>query len=389
MSIKQRGPNAFQVSVYKGKDALGRSIYHRETVKSLKEAEILEAEIKTDLHRGDYIDPSRKTFYQFATEFLKAHKINVSEGTWDNYNSMLEKHIKDDPLAQVKLIKMTALDIQQYLVRKATGKRADGKPGSIAPKTLKEHLMFIKLVLKHACIWHILKENPAEYVQAPKVPKKEVKAYFSDDAAKFLAAAEGDRFYLFFLFAIITGLRQGELRGALRSSLNLEKCTLLVNNTVRKSGSKSILKDPKTDGSFATIEFPEWMGSLFKEHFKVVAAEKLKYGPEYGKRSDGTPFPEFVFPGKNGRPIAPKVLMKHYKQIIDKAGLPYIKFHSLRHSCASILLEKGADLKRIQERLRHTDIRTTMNLYSHLIPGAQKRLGEEITEALKIKTPAN
>lgn len=386
-SKKQIGENKWKIAIYKGKDEYGRSLYHRETVHGdEKTVDLRIAEIETDMHRGEYQEPSKLLFGAFAEEFLDGHAQNVSGGTLENYKGYLKNYIKKDPIARMKVVKITPLDIQRYINRIATGPRADGKPGTLSPKTVREQLALIKLIFSHACFWQIRKDNPAQYVKAPKVEKKAVAFYDSEQAIRFLAAAEGDRFYLFFLFALMTGLRQGELRGALRSSLNLEKCTLLVNNSVRKSGSKSVLKNPKTEGSFATIQFPEWFVPLFKDHFKQVAAEKLAYGPMYGKRDNGEPFPEFVFPGQNGRPIAPKILYKHYRQIIEKAGLPYIKFHSLRHSCASLLLEVGVDLKRIQEKLRHTDIRTTMNIYGHLIPNAQKVANEKLTELLKIKT---
>lgn len=386
-SKKWIGENKCKIAIYKGKDENGRSLYHRETVHGdEKTVDLRIAEIETDMHRGEYQEPSKLLFGAFAEEFLEGHAQNVSEGTLENYKGYLKNYIKKDPLARMKVVKIAPLDIQRYINRVATGPRADGKPGTLSAKTVREQLALLKLIFAHACFWQIRKDNPAQYVKAPKVERKAVAFYDSEQAIRFLTAAEGNRFYLFFLFALMTGLRQGELRGALRSSLNLEKCTMLVDNSVRKSGSKSVLKNPKTEGSFATIQFPEWFAPLFKDHFKQVAAERLAYGPTYGKRDNGEPFPEFVFPGQNGRPIAPKILYKHYRQIIEKAELPYIKFHSLRHSCASLLLEVGVDLKRIQEKLRHTDIRTTMNIYGHLIPNAQKVANEKLTELLKIKT---
>lgn len=379
-------PGVWRIKVYKGK-VNGRSDYHRETVYGdERDVELRIAEIETDLRRGEYQEPSRILFGNFAEEFLDGHAPNVSEGTLENYRGYLENHIKPDPIAQKTITKIVPLDVQRFVNRLAVKPRADNKPGTLSAKTVREILALIKLIFAHACFWQIRKDNPAQYVKAPRAERKPVSFYDSGQAIRFLAAAEGDRFYLFFLFALITGLRQGELRGALRSSLNLEKCTLLVNNSVRKSGSKSVLKNPKTDGSFATIQFPEWFIPLFKEHFRKVAEEKLAYGPAYGKRDNGEPFPDLVFPGKNGRPIAPKVLYKHYRRIIEKAELPYIKFHALRHSCASLLLEVGVDLKRIQEKLRHTDIRTTMNIYGHLVPDAQRAANEKLTELLKIKT---
>jgi len=121
------------------------------------------------------------------------------------------------------------------------------------------------------------------------------------------------------------------------------------------------------------------MVPFFKREIAARAAEKLAYGPGY---SDN----DLLFASFNGNPVKERTLDKHYKRIIERTGLPVIRFHDLRHTCITIMLKRGWSLKHAQTRAAHADIRTTGNVYSHVTPTMQRDVNRDMTKALKIKT---
>ncbi len=378
-SKTKRGKNSWLLSVYQGLDINGKRKYYRETFKgSERAADNRLAELVTEENNNDLAEPSKLTFGAYLDLWLENYaESSVSEGTLENYRSMINKHVKKDLIATVKITKLDSFMIQNYIAKKLKSGRVDGRGDKLSPKSVKEQLGLIKNALKYACVWRILKENPAQYVQSPKVPKYQARTFTVDEAKRFLLHAEEDRFYLLFLLAIYTGLRQGELRGLRWNDINLDNHTIAVKQTVRKSGTKAIFKDPKTPGSYAMVTFEPVFVELLKEHHKQQMKEIADYGPGYENNN-------LVFCSYNGRPVDLKRLDAHFKNIITAAEVPVIRFHDLRHSCATILLENGVDIKLIQQRLRHSDIKTTGNIYSHVTPKMQRAVDKTMSNALEI-----
>lgn len=380
-SKTKRGKNSWLLSVYQGLDENGKRKYYRETFKgSERAADNRLAELVTQENKNELIEPSKLNFGQFLDLWIENYaESSVSEGTLENYRSMINKHIKKDSIAKIQLTKLDSFMIQNYIAKKMKSGRIDGRGDKLSPKSVKEQLSLIKNALKYACIWRILKENPSQYVQPPKVSKAQTLTFTAEEAKRFLQHAEGDRFYLLFLMAIFTGLRQGELRGLRWSDIDFNNCTISVKQTVRKSGTKAIFKEPKTPGSYAMVTFDQSFIPLLEEHRKQQMKDQEAFGPGYEKNF-------LVFCSYNGRPIDLKRLNVHFKNIIKKAEVPEIRFHDLRHSCATILLENGVDIKLIQQRLRHSDIKTTGNIYSHVTPKMQKAVDEVMANALELST---
>jgi integrase len=378
-SKTKRGKSSWLLSVYQGLDADGKRRYYRETFKGTERAaDNRLAELVTQENNNDLVEPSKLTFGAYLDLWLENYAESaVSTGTLENYRSMINKHIKKDPIASIKITKLDSFMIQNYIAKKIKSGRIDGRGDKLSPKSVKEQLGLIKNALRYACIWRILKENPAQYVQPPKVVKYQARAFTAEEAQRFLLHAENDRFYLLFLLAIYTGLRQGELRGLRWEDVNLDNHTIAVKQTIRKSGTKAIFKDPKTPGSYAMVTFEPAFVELLKEHHKQQMKERLEYGPGYEDNN-------LIFCSYNGRPIDLKRLNVHFKNIITAAEVPIIRFHDLRHSCATILLENGVDSKLIQQRLRHSDIRTTLNTYTHVMPKMQRAVDQTMSNALNI-----
>jgi integrase len=377
---QKRGKNSYRLAVYIGLAPDGTSEYIKETFHgSEKEADKRLAAMITEQERGEYTPPSKQTFEEYLIDWLEYIKGQVTEGTYENYYGYYKNHIKKDSICRIPITKVTALDIQRYVTKlsksKITIKNRPEK--TLSPKTIKDILSMIKTALKQACVWRITKDNPAQYVAPPKATKFHAKAFDDEEVVKFLEAAENDRFYFFFLIAIYLGMRQGEIRGLRWQDVDLKRCTLKIEQSVRRSGYKAKYKEPKTEGSNGTLPFESWMVPLFEKQKVVANTAKLKYGCSWNDN-------DLVFPSLTGNPIDLKILTKHFQQIIDKAGLERIRFHDLRHSCATLLLTANVHPKVVQERLRHAAISTTMDLYSHVIPKVQNEANKTMSKILKI-----
>lgn len=383
---RQRGKDGltWELQIYKGIDPVtGKKDYYYETFHGTdKEADERIKEIEVDMKRGEFVEPSQLTFYEFLRdEFLPHIEADATIGTWEDYHAITENHIKKDPLGRTILTDVTARHIEAYKRRKLQAPRLDGRPGTLSPKTVKNHIIMIKAAFKYACVLGMFKINPVEHVTFPKGDKFKPAVLNPAEAAAFVEAAAGSRYYLFFLLAIYTGMRQGELRGLRWSDVDLEKCTITIIQKVRKDGNKAVYGDPKTEESTGMISFDPEFIPLFERHRREQMedmAKSAKLGLEYKDK-------HLVFAGSTGNPLDRKVIDRNLKKILKEAGITkHIRPHDLRHSCATLLISQGIHLKTVQERLRHADIRTTGNIYSHVLPRMQQEANAKMGKVLKI-----
>lgn len=378
--IKEMEKNKYYLRVYRGL-VDGRKKYHCEMFNGTRrQAESRLNEILGEISTNTFVDPSKMTFETFLDNWLtNCPEISATSGTFEWYKGVVNNHIKKDPIGKIPMHKLTSFEIQHYVTRTLKKKRVDGKPGTLSPSTVKNHLGLIKTALKTACIWKVIRENPAEYVQSPKVNKYKATALTEDQAALFLDSAAEDRYYFLFLLAIYYGKRKGEIRGLRRQDVDLKTLTASIRQTVRKSGNSAEFKDTKTQESNKVLQLESWMVPLFELEFERRDYEKEAGGESY--KDNG-----LVFAAYTGNPVKERNLEEHFNKILKAANLPDIRFHDLRHSCATILLRRGTNLKLAQERLSHADIKTTGNIYSHVIPTMQREVNQTMTEALGLKT---
>jgi integrase len=385
--IRKRGKDSYQINVYKGKDSNGRSISNSKTViGDIKAAENELAEMIADMNRGEYIEPSKMTLYQFLKEiWLPRIESDDTEGTYSNYIAYVENHIKDETIAKIKLNKLELIHFESFKLKKLKENRADGrkdkdgKPLKISPGTVRNILIALKAAMVYACQLHILKYSPAQYLTFPKVPKYKATVWTEEESKKFLEFAAADRFYFLFLLGIFYSKRKGELRGIKKADVDLDRLTLSIRQSVRGSGYSAKFNDTKTEDSVQLLELESWMIPFFKKEFVDRATEELAYGKGYSKNG-------LVFASYNGNPVRETTLNEHYQKIIKHAELPEMRFHDLRHTCITIMLKRGWSMKHVQARGGWSDIKTPGNIYSHVTPTMQRDVNADMAKALGIKT---
>ena len=192
------------------------------------------------------------------------------------------------------------------------------------------------------------------------------------EARRLLEAARGDRHEALYVVAIHTGMRRGELLGLRWKDVDLEGSTIRVRRTLTREGNGYALGEPKTEKSRRTLRLTQRAVDALRSHRASQAQEKLRAGSLYRDE-------DLVFAGEGGGFLNPSNLrQRSFAPLLKRAGLDQITFHDLRHTCASLLFQKNAHPKFVQELLGHASVAITLDTYSHMLPG----MGGEAADAM-------
>ncbi|MFP7295816.1 tyrosine-type recombinase/integrase [Neobacillus niacini] len=347
-----------------GKDANGnRKQKRKRGFKTKKEAEAAFAETQDMLNKGTYIEPSKVTYKEFIGEWLKTKKINIGPQTFEIYQIIVNTHIIPF-LGGLSLQNIKTIHIQNLvndLVEKGYASDSVRKIHAVIRNTLEYASEDLKLI----------PINPAKKIVLPKKKSStEITVWNEDQLKAFLGVAKHERTYNIFVLAIFTGMRQGELLGLSWKDVDLDGRTLKVTQTL-KGDAKEIMKGAKSKTSIRTIPLNEFSINALKEQKRLQEKEKNEIGIAYNQEN-------LVFCSEVGTPIHRSNLRRVYNRLIKEANVPKIRFHDLRHSHATYLLSKGVNIKVISERLGHSDIKITLNTYSHVGESMQKEVIEKL-----------
>jgi integrase len=213
----------------------------------------------------------------------------------------------------------------------------------------------------------MIKENPVKEARCPKKENKEMSFLDPEEVKLFLKSTEGAwPYHALFWLAVNTGLRRGELLGLEWGDINFDDQTLTVNRQlIRKQGYEFEITSPKTKSARRTISLNETTVSKLKKHRK----SQLKIRMKATKWEESS----LVFTNKKGGFVRPSALRSYFIRRLKEVELDQIRFHDLRHTCASLLLSRGVDPSVISNMLGHSRVSTTLDVYGHLIPAKSKR----------------
>lgn len=267
---------------------------------------------------------------------------------------LVDKHVVP-ALGNVKLSKLTPAHLQGFYRSKLDA--------GLSPRTVQYLHVVLHRALKQALRWGLVTRNVAEAVDPPKVHKKEVTPLSPEQARAFLEAARGDRLEALYVLAVHTGMRQGELLSLRWEDVDLEAGVLRVRGT-------------KTARSRRTVKLSQTALDALTSHLTRQLEEIDRVGSMWQENS-------LVFATEIGTPLNRHNLVnRSFKPLLLRAGLPHIRFHDLRHTCATILLSKGVHAKFVQELLGHATIAITLDTYSHVLPGMGGGTADAMDEAL-------
>jgi integrase len=316
----------------------------------------------TDVDRGFVFDGGTLTLEDYLTRWLKDSVENtVRRSTFAQYKSVVNRHIIP-ALGRLKLKSITPAHARSLYREKLDC--------GLAPRTVQYMHVTLHKALKQAVMDGLIPRNVADAVKAPQAHKKEAKPLTPAEVAALLSAASGDRLEALYVTAVHTGLRRGELLGLKWTDINLDARTLSVQRSLDKDGT---FNAPKRSKSRRTVTLTPQAAEALKGHRAHQNEERLWLGSLWEDR-------DLVVPNRRGKPMnADNLYHRDFKPLLQRAGLSGFTFHSLRHTCATLLLAKNVNPKIVSELLGHATISQTMDTYSHVMPG----MGDVAADALE------
>ncbi len=292
---------------------------------------------------------------------------SVRQSTYDRDANLVNNHIKP-VLGRLKLKKLNSAQVQSFY--------RDRLDAGLSGSTVHKLHDILRRGLAQAVKWHLIPRNVAEATKPPRTAPKEMQALSADEARKLLKAAGEDRLEALYVLAIHTGMSQGELLALRWQDVDLENAVASVRRTLTRSGGRVMFGEPKTKKSRRSIRLTPQAVEALRAHLKRQLRDIEILGDRYQDQG-------LVFTTDTGAPINPSNLrQRSFAPLLKWAGLPHMRFHDLRHTCATLLLSRGVHPKFVQELLGHATIAITLDTYSHVMPSMGDATAKAMEDAL-------
>lgn len=367
--VRKRG-KVYAYTVDIGKDPITgkRKQKSKSGFKTKKEAQSALAELIASVEKGTYVEKRKTKFREFAEEFLyKIYKNKVKPSTFERTETVMKFHV----FPFVK--EMDIQDINAFLVHDFLEEKRKEDYSSSYIHRINET---IKMVLRAAFKQGVIEKDIAASIDNPRIERKEMNVWTIQQVKDFLRQAKHSRYYVVFFLAAYTGMRKGEILGLQWDDVDFDKRTIRVNKTLYKVKNEFVLAEPKTTSSIRHIYMDDDILRALRKHKVQQNLEKMRYGGVYQDHN-------LVFPKEDGTFLTPSAVNCTFLKYLKRFNLPRIRFHDLRHTHATILLEMGVHPKVVSDRLGHKSIKTTLDIYSHVSTSLQKDLSEQFSKVMK------
>lgn len=289
-------------------------------------------------------------------------QIKVRPSSHKTYEGYIKNHIKLS-IGNIPLTKLTTLDLQRLYQKLLTEGRVDrleaqNQPKGLSPKTVRNINQVISSAMQLAIQQHLISHDPTDGCALPKTEHREMQTLSADQLTAFLLEAKHSGVFEMYYIELATGLRRGELLGLKWEDIDFSTQTLRVRRQVGRINGDVREAPLKTKNAYRTI-------SLGTDAVGILKQQREKQ-----------PSSSYVFPGPTGGPIAPDSVLHMLHRVLDRAGLPEIRFHDLRHTFATLALQNGVDVKTVSGMLGHFSAGFTLDTYAHVTTAAQKKAAE-------------
>ena len=328
------------------------------------------------LEKSDH--PTKMADYLLMWKDLR--KSEVAETTYDGYHTYIDRHLVPYfKKLNLNIQDITAGHIFDYVnYLSSAGGRKDNKIGGQSTTSIRKIISILRNVFDYAVLYGDIKINPAMQVPMPKkTNKKEERQVFltAEDTQKMLDAFKDEEIGPIVYVTLYYGLRKSEALGLRWQVVDFEDNTITINHTV-VGGSHIVAKDStKSYCSRRTYELLPDVKDLLLRLKDQQEDYKERLGSGYHNN-------DYIFKNPNGMPYRPDSLTRSFKRALARHGLPDMRYHDLRHSTASILVDKGWDINDIKEWLGHADISTTANIYAHISHRKKVSLAKSLNGSL-------
>ena len=320
-------------------------------------------EQKEAVKEGMWVSDETARYGDFLDRYMEeiaAHTLKPK--TQENYYFIIKNHIKPD-LGDTLIVNIRPENLQSLYARKLSE--------GFSKHTVTYIHSVIHKTLDTAMKWGLVARNVADAVTPPSPEKTDIHPLSVEQVKRLLKVLEDDRLYCFYLLLTSTGMRKGECLGLQKSSLDLDNGTVLVRHSLSQvRGKGMILGEPKSEKSHRVLALPEFTVSALRRHLEMHPNTST-----------------YVFATSNNTPFSPRNVLRHFKDKLKEAGLPAeTRIHDLRHSFISWLLASGIPPKDVQVIAGHAQFATTMDIYGHIMPGANKEAARRIEGLFQVGT---
>ena len=355
---------------YRGGKQRRKSIYgktRQEVAQKLSKALI-------DKRQGSIVADERLTLAAFLDSWLYGTaKSRLRRSTFVRYETLLRLHVLPS-LGRIPVNKLSPQDVQ-HLIK-------DLLAAGLAPRTVIQVRAILRTALNQAVRHSLAQKNSAALSDAPKVPAFKPAYLDAVQAERLLAACKGHSLEAFVTLALTSGLRVGELLGLSWGDIDFDNRTLTVKRQQLRVGKEVIVCEPKTERSARTIPLTQ---------MAIDALLNLKEWQISEHRADleKRVLSGRVFTNENGALLQSGTVLRQFQRLVAQAGLPKMRLHDLRHSCATLLLAKAVHPRVVMEILGHSTIAMTMNVYSHVVPEIVRDAADAMDSVFSPKTAVN
>ncbi len=369
--IEERGERKHLIRIFLGRDATGKRRYHNKTFHGTKkQAESWLNGALVRLDKGEPIEALPITVDEYFDKWLnEAAKKRLRERTYQGYEDLLRLYVRPT-IGKQRLADVTPLDLQSLYTKMSES--------GLSARTVRYVHAVLSSAFKQAMKWEILERDVTRLVDLPKQQRKEMRALSQGEAARFLQAVEGDRYAVLFAFALSSGMRPEEYLALQWKDVDWQRGAATVQRVlVWREGGGWRYEEPKTTKSRRTIPLSPSVMAKLKAHHRSQLEERMKAGSLWQNN-------DLVFATETGTPLYPNNLrQRHFKPALKRAGLPEeVRLYDLRHTMATLLLAGNENPKIVSERLGHSSITLTLDVYSHVLPDMQQGAVEKLENLL-------
>jgi integrase len=340
-----------QYTVYTSEGRKRRTLYG----KTRQEVAAKLSKALADREGGLTFDAGTMTVGEYLARWL-SHSVRdtVSQKTYERYESIVRVHLSP-ALGRIKLKALTPDHVR--------GLYREKLDSGLAPRSVLHIHRTLSKALKQATDDGLIPRNAATSVKPPQARKEEMQPLSRDQVRMFLDTVKGDRMEALYVLAVTSGLRQGELLALKWEDVDLEGTnpTLEVRRSLSETRGRRSFVTPKS-GRGRHLRLSKRAASVLRVHRKRQLEERVRKAGLWEDHG-------LIFPSEVGTPMSGRNLYRAFKIRVKRAALPQtLRFHDLRHTCATLLLRQGINPKFVQELLGHADISLTLNTYSHVLP---------------------
>lgn len=331
----------------------------RRSVYAKTQREVLEKR-KAELERaagGMPASSPRQTVGDYLTTWLEGSRVRVRVSTWTRNAIFVRKDLVPE-LGRLKLAELTPAHVHRLYAKQLARGRAS---------TSVRHMhALLHRAIADAARWGMVSRNVVALVDPPRLERREMTALSEDQVRALLEAAAGDRLEALYLLAVTTGMREGELFALRWKDVDLERGMVQVRQTVSWATNRAIFGEPKTAKSRRRIELGKRAAAALAEHRRRQLQERIRNASVWEDQG-------LVFTDEIGGPLRPQnFTLRAFRPLLERARLPRIRFHDLRHTAATVALSRGLPAKVVSEMLGHASTTITLDIYAHVTPTMQR-----------------